>query len=46
MQSESCGEMLHLCGGQGLGERVGDHIVGRAINEVQGALLDDQQMKW
>jgi hypothetical protein len=33
--------MLHLGRWQGLGERVHNHVVGRAINEVQGALLDD-----
>ena len=33
--------MLHLGGGQGLCEAVGDHVVGRAINEPQGALLND-----
>ena len=33
--------MLHFGRGQGLGERVGDHVVSWAINEAHGALLDD-----
>jgi hypothetical protein len=33
--------MLHLGRWQGLGERVRDHVIGRAINEAQGALLND-----
>jgi hypothetical protein len=33
--------MLHLGRWQGLDERVRDHVVGWAINEVQEALLND-----
>ena len=41
VQSEFCGEMLHLGRGQGLSERVSDHVVSWAINEMHGTLLDD-----
>ena len=40
-QSKSCGKMLYLDGWQHLGERVGNHVISGAINEVQGALLND-----
>jgi len=33
--------MLHLCRRQGLSERVGDHVVGRAVHEAHRPLLDD-----
>ncbi len=33
--------MLHFSGRQGLSECVGHHIIGGAVNEVQGSLLDD-----
>jgi hypothetical protein len=34
VQSKSCGKMLHLDRWQYLGECVGDHVVGGAVNEV------------
>ena len=40
-QSESCSEMLHLGRGKSLGEGVRNHVVGWAINEVHGSMLDD-----
>ena len=40
-QSESCGKMLHLGRGKSLGEGVCDHVVGWAINEAHGSMLDD-----
>ena len=33
--------MLHFSRRQGLSECVGHHIVGGAVNEVQGSLLND-----
>jgi hypothetical protein len=33
--------MLHLGRWQGLDEHVYDHVIGWAVNEVQGTLLDD-----
>ena len=33
--------MLYLGRGQGLGERVCNHIIGGAVDEAQGALLDN-----
>ena len=33
--------MFHLGRGQGLGEGIGDHVVSWAIDNVQGALLND-----
>jgi len=33
--------MLYLCGGQSLGERVGNHVVGREIHEAQRALFNN-----
>ena len=40
-QSEGCGEVLHLGRGQCLGEGIGHHVVHRAVNEPDGALLDN-----
>ena len=40
-ESKSSSEMLHLGRGQGLGERVSDHVVRWAIHEAEGALLND-----
>ena len=37
--------MLHLGRWQGLGERVSDHVIGWAIDKMQGALLDDPANK-
>ena len=31
--------MFHLGRGKGLGEGIGDHVVGQAIDDTQGALL-------
>ena len=33
--------MFHLGRGRGLSEGVGNHVVGQAIDDVQGALLND-----
>jgi hypothetical protein len=41
MQSEFCSEMLHLDRWQHLGECVGDYVIGGAVNEAQGPLLND-----
>src|SRR5712671_995340 len=39
--SKSSGEMFHLGRRQVLGECIGDHVIGRAVYEAQGTLLDD-----
>ena len=41
MQSKGYGEVLHLGRGQRLGKGVGYHVVRQAINEPDGALLDN-----
>src|SRR5712672_4665710 len=40
-ESKSSSKMLNLGRRQGLGERVGDHVIGQAVYEAQGTLLDD-----
>ena len=40
MEPKSCSEMLHFSRGECLGEGVGNHVVGGAINEVERALFD------
>ena len=41
VQCKTCSEMLHLGWWQGLGKRVSNHVIGWAIYESQGALLND-----
>jgi hypothetical protein len=41
VESESSGEMFHLGRRQGLGERVGDHVIGWSVYEAQETLLND-----
>jgi hypothetical protein len=33
--------MFHLRRGKGFGESVGNHVIGRAVNEVQRAIFND-----
>ena len=40
-ESELGGEVLDLCRGQHFGERVGEHLIGWAINDLEGTLFDD-----
>ena len=40
-QSKGCGEVLHLGGGQCLGEGVSHHVVRQAIDEPDGTLFDN-----
>jgi hypothetical protein len=33
--------MFHLWRGKGFRESIGNHVIGRAVNEVQGAVFDN-----
>ena len=41
IKGKTCCEMFHLSRGQGLGEGISNHVIGQAIDDAQGALLND-----
>lgn len=40
-QAESIGKMFDLGRGEGLGQGVGNHVIGRTVDEAERAVLDD-----
>ena len=40
-ESESGGKVFDLRGGQRFGERIGEHLIGWAINDLEGTLFDN-----